>query len=106
MTVGTARPARVLAAYESLPRLTPGSAEAAKMGATSVVVSAEILLRLPRKLFSFTIKKIFLQDQSIQKINKLTLKKKSLGATLKALPSFQLRAAQMGWLPAEKFFSK
>ena len=48
----------------------------------SVAVLAEILLRSPRKLFIFIIKKIYLQDQSIQKINNLIFEKNFTGQGL------------------------
>ena len=46
--------------------------------ATSVAVLAEILLRLPQKLFIFILKQFTFLGQSIQNINYLILKKTSL----------------------------
>ena len=46
--------------------------------AVSVAVLAELSLRSPRKLFIFIIKKIYLSDQSIQKLINLILKKSPL----------------------------
>ena len=68
-------------AWQSAVQLGKSRAGYSRRASASVAVLAETSLRSPRKIFIFIIKKKYLLDQSIQKINNVILKKTSLAST-------------------------